>query len=106
MGIFDYIGGKMQEAGNSIREAEMEAEGYSAKWICDRLKNTLPLTKLTGYVNVLKRKAEELDNFDLKELFEHTQRTRNVKAFNVLAKEMEERNLVYRDSDGKVHKNY
>lgn len=37
MGLFDYIGGKIQQATNEAQEAQMEAEHWDVWECCDRI---------------------------------------------------------------------
>jgi hypothetical protein len=102
MGFFDYVGGKLQQANEQVREAEMEAESWSADRICSRLKNTSSMTKSTGYRKALQNKCREMSDRELEDLFEDVYRSRNAQAYGAVFSIMEERDLAYKDSNGKV----
>lgn len=63
-------------------------------------------SRIAGYSRALKSKAEDMDDYELKTLFESVAKAKNNNAFWALAEVMEERDLVYKDENGKIHKNY
>lgn len=106
MGLFEFIGGKIQEAQNEAKKAEMEAERWYPEKICNALERTSSITKTTGYVKELRNKARDMSTYELKNLFDYAWNKRNVKACSALYPIMEEEGLCYKDENGKIRRNY
>lgn len=64
------------------------------------------MTQKTGYGQALNEKASEMDNQDLIDLFEYAYRKNYTIACNVIAQIMSDRDLMYKDDNGRWHKNY
>ncbi|MGN9019687.1 hypothetical protein ACTNBM_12080 [Lachnospiraceae bacterium HCP1S3_C3] len=106
MGLFGYIGGKLKQATTEMQDAQKEAERWKVKEICNQLQRTYGLAKTVGYSNALKSKCEEMNNNELKNMFDYMYNTGNIKARNAMISVMRERNLVYEDENGRIIKNY
>lgn len=106
MGLFDYIGEKIQQAGTETQEAQMEAERWDAKRICRELQRTSSLTKSTGYMKALRSKCQEMGNAELKSIFDNAFNSRNAKACNAMMPIMNKRGLAYKDDNGRIIRKY
>lgn len=106
MGLFDYIGGKIQQAEAEAREAQMEAECWDAIEICIELKRTSSIKKSAGYMKALRSKCQEMSDWELKDIFDDAINSRNAKACNAMMTVMEERGLVYKDDNGRIIRTY
>lgn len=106
MGLFDYIGGKIQQAGAEAQAAQMEAERWDARRICRELQRCSSMIKSTGYMKVLREKCEEMSDGELKDTFDDAFNSRNVKACSAMMTVMEKRGLAYKDDNGKIVRNY
>lgn len=106
MGLFDYIGGKMQQTSNEIKAAEMDAFEWSANEICYRLNKTSSMTKCTGYARALKAKCREMSDYELRNTFDRAYNERNAKACNAMLPVMDERGLAHKDDNGRIIRNY
>ena len=106
MGLFDYLGEKIQQAGNTVQEAQMEAENWSASKICYRLKNESSMTKCTGYAKALRGMCKEMSDWELKEIFDEAYNQRNAKACNAMLAIMDDRGLAYKDENGRFVRTY
>lgn len=106
MGLFGFLVGKVQQASAEAQAAQMEAERYDADRICYMLQNASSLTKITGYANALKSKCRDMSDWELKERFDRAYNARNVKVINAMLPEMKNRELAYKDENGKIRRNY
>ncbi len=103
MGLFDAIGKKLEQSKIDTQKAKTEAEHLNALQICEKMRGA-NLSKTAGYSNVLKSKCKELNNSDLERLFRmEYNRRRNSKAYITIFKELENRNLAYKDDKGNMH---
>lgn len=106
MGLFDFLGTLLQNSTETCQKAQMQAEYWDIKKICRELNMASGMATCTGYANVLRDKCKKLSDYELKELFDEVHRNANVRAFNALIPVMLERDLIYKDDDGKIRKNY
>lgn len=106
MGFFDYVGGKIQQAGAEVSEAQRKAENWSEEKICMEIARTTKMTYVTGYGKELKLRASKMDRYSLTTLFDQAYDQRNIKAISVLMPVMEERGLANKDENGKIRRNY
>lgn len=104
--FFDFIGGKILQAGAETQEAQMEAERWDARTICRKLQITSRPTIIAGYVPVLRSKCQEMSDRELKDIFDYAINSRNEKACRVMMKVMEERGLAYKDDNGRIVRTY
>ena len=105
MGLFDFIGNKIKEVADEAREAQEEAEYWSPLKTCNELKHS-GIAKSSGYAKALKGKCRSMSDYELMDLFDTMYRERNGKACNAMFSVMEDRGLLYKDDEGKIHKNY
>ena len=91
MGLMDFIEGAYNQAKGKRDDIRAEAESMSIEQICSRLKNCHEVIKTTGYMGVLIEKAEELSDWELKELYKEQYRIKNVYAVQALRSVLEER---------------
>jgi hypothetical protein len=106
MGLFDFIGEKIREAAEEKQDSQMDAERWDAKTICRELKRTSGLMKMSGYMNALKSKCYEMDDWELTTLFDSEYASNNTKAVSAMMPVMQDRGLVYVDSNGKMTRRY
>ena len=106
MGLLDFIGGKIQQASEESNRAYIEAEFWDARRICRELQRTSSIVKSSGYAKALKEKCEDMSSYELKTTFEEAYRDSNIKACNVMMPIMEDKDLAYRDDNGRIRKNY
>ena len=102
MGLFDFIGGQIQKAGDEIREAEMKAEDWDVEEICDKIKRVSNTKVQMGYGRALKSKAKNLSHYELERLLNYVYMEKNATALRVLYPIFEEHGLAYKDGDGKI----
>jgi len=69
MGFLDNIFGKLQQINEEGKEAQAEAERWSAETICDEIARTSSLVKNSGYRIALRIKCQKMNNRELKSLF-------------------------------------
>lgn len=106
MGFFNYIGSKMKEFEDETNNAELKAQNWDAYKICRELSRTSSMAISSGYGKALRAKARQMDDYELKDLFDSAYNSRNTKACSALMNMMENRGLGYKDDDGKFHRNY
>ncbi len=110
MGLFDFIAGKFQQMGANVQEAQMEAEYWSARKICDELKrnsnSASSVTRTYGYMNALRSKCEKMSSSELKHTFDYAYYQGNANACNAMITVMDDRGLAYKDDNGKFVKLY
>ncbi len=106
MGIFSYLGSKLQEYEDESKQAALKAEIWDAHKICRELSRTSSMAISAGYGKALRSKARQMDDYELKDLFDFAYSSGNTKACSALMGMMEDRGLGYKDDDGKFHKNY
>lgn len=106
MGFFDFVRRKIQELNDEMQEAEMEAERWCPEQICDALARTSSIPKISGYSKELKSRARDMSTYELKYLFNYAWYARNSTACNALYPIMEEKDLCYKNEDGKIKRNY
>lgn len=106
MGLLDYIGGKIQQAGAEAQEAQMEAESWDVRKICREIQRTSSIIKYAGYSKTLKAKCQEMSKSELKNTFEDAFYSGNTKACSAMMSVMEERGLAYRDENGRIIRKY
>lgn len=106
MGLFDSIVEKFQQAGLETQSAQMDAESWDPEMICRKLQRTSSIAKCSGYTKALRAKCRELSDYHLKEVFDEAYDRRNAKACNAMMVVMEERDLAYKDDDGRIVRKY
>ena len=106
MGLFDYIGGKVRQAGEEVQKAQMEAEYWDARRICRELERTSAMAKCTGYARALRAKCSEMSDWELKSTFDDAYHSRNAKACNAMMTVMSERGLAHKDDNGRIVRDY
>lgn len=106
MGIFGFVKELIQEAGEETNNAQQQAENWDVLRICDKIQNTESMAKCAGYIRVLKEKSCDLENYELIDAFEFAISRKNIKACNAMLPEMDSRGLAYKNSEGKLIKNY
>ena len=106
MGLFDYIGGKIQQASIETQEAQMEAERWDASKICRVLQRTSSMTKSMGYMKALRSKCENMVDWELKSIFDDAYNSKNAKACSAMMPIMDDRGLAYKDDNGRIIRNY
>lgn len=106
MGLFDYIGGKIQQAEAEAQKAQTEAERWDARRICRELQRTSSMTKSTGYMKALRSKCQEMSDWELKDIFDDAFNSRNAKACNAMMTVMDKRGLAYKDDNGRIVRTY
>lgn len=106
MGLFDYIGGKVNQMAEDVQKAQLEARHWDPEMIIRKIQVTSSMFKSQGYAQELKIRCEEMDNSQLKDTFDYAYDTRNVKACNVMLSIMEDRDLAYKDDNGRIVRRY
>lgn len=106
MGLFDFIGGKIQQAGVEAQEAQMEAEQLDSREICMRLKKISSMSKNAGYVKALRIRCQNMSDGELKDIFDFAYNSSNAKACAAMMPIMQERELAYRDDNGRFVRKY
>lgn len=109
MGFFDtvvlvalsLIFDKDKKISNRVNEmesdAETECERMTTESICDKVKRSyhnferIPAT--SGYTKVLRRRFEEMSDYELKDLGQRLYRDKNP-AYNLLKQELQNRGLI------------
>lgn len=95
MGLFDFIGGMIQQANTDAREAQMEAERLDARQICRELgrMSSTNLFKIAGYKTVLQSRCRNMNDRELKNIFNEMYCSKNIHACNAIKQIIEERGL-------------
>ena len=83
MGLFDMIGGKINEVKEAEKEAEREAQRWDARKICQAIERTSSTAKSMGYMKVLHEKCKEMDDTQLERVFDEAYNNRNGKAVSL-----------------------
>lgn len=104
--FFDFIGGKIRQAGAEAQEAQMEAERWDAEIICKELQKNYRMTKISGYMTALSSKCQKMSDRELKDIFDYAFNSRNAKACTAMMTVMEERGLAYEDDNGRIVRTY
>lgn len=99
MGLFSYLN-------NGTKMAEEEAERWDARKICKELQRTSSMTKAAGYAQALKKKCQDMNEWELKDVFDEAYNSKNVKACGAMMPVMSARGFAYKDSNGRIMKNY
>lgn len=106
MGLLDFIFGKVERFNDEAQNAYMDAINKDAKDLCDAVQHVVGIARMSGYNKALQEKASAMKDSDLKKLFNYAYKNRYAKAVSAMASVMENRGLVYRDSDGVIQKLY
>lgn len=106
MGLFDSILSKIQQVGLEAQKAQMEAEDWDVMTICRKLQRTSSVITSNGYIKTLQLKCKKMNDWELKNTFDHAYDYKNVKACNAMMKIMEERGLAYKDDNGRIVRKY
>ena len=97
---------KLEQARQEEQDAMFEAEELPLYEICRRLNGSSITAKKNGYYKVLRRKVRDISDYEIKSLFDDFYRSKNSTACRCISSEMIDRGLMYKDENGKIHKNY
>jgi hypothetical protein len=110
MGFFDAlggaIGGAIERAKEQKERAEAEAADMGTRKLCYVIQHTSNFAVRAGYASALVERCKQMSDYELEMTFDGAYRDKAFKACQVMMSTMENRDLAYRDDDGKFHKNY
>lgn len=105
MGIFGFVKGRMNDLQEEKDTANMEAmDRKDPAWTLRELSNLKNdvhgMAKQSGYITALRSLLRDKSINELKEYYEESYNTRNVKALNALRPFIEEQGYTCRDENG------
>lgn len=106
MGIFSFIGKKMNETKERAEEAEKKGERMSITELINTIGRVTNFGESTGYLKALKNRAAGFSDSELIDAYEYAYKRNNTKAGSVLAQAMVDAGLGYKDENGRFHRDY
>ncbi|MEE3392385.1 MAG: hypothetical protein VZR00_02705 [Lachnospiraceae bacterium] len=104
MGFFDKL--KKQVAGESPAQMVQEYRNLPVETLCHKLNDSKNPTQVEILSNIIKNKAEDMADDELKKIFDKVYLVTNPDVYGCFMPEMQKRNLIFKDAEGKTHKNY
>ncbi len=107
MGFFSnlasMIGDSVAKTKDVSDEAYLDGLNLDINIICRKIKSESSVVKKNGYGKALKEKLVNMNDRELKSLYEEAQRGKNTTVFNVVVNELLNRELMIRE-DGVLKK--
>ena len=100
--ILEAVSNSIHEANEKNLEAAEEAENWKIERICSKIETTTSISVRSGYGRTLRSKCENLNNNQLKRLFDTLRSSNNLWACRAIMPVMEKRKLAYKGDDGKI----
>lgn len=95
MGLFDSINNAINRYGSRSDDVADSCENLPAQSICDKMRyashDVSRLADMGGYIKALKRKARDMSDYELKELYRDVYEQKNAAAAQALKEILQER---------------
>lgn len=95
MGLFDSINNAINRYGSRSDDVADECEYLSPHSICDKMRNAshdvTRLADMGGYIKALKRKAQDMSDYELQSLYKEVYAEKNAAAAQALKEILQDR---------------